>query len=51
MKRSNLRLAITLSAGLTLAILILEEGQIGPIGDRYDDTRSQLFSAVERWLE
>ena len=51
MKRSNLRLAIALLAGITLVILILEEGQIGPLGDRYDDTRNQLLSAVDQWLQ
>ena len=50
MKRSNFRLAITLLAGITLAILILEEGQMGPISDRYDDTRNQMLSAIDHWL-
>ncbi|MCP4194558.1 MAG: hypothetical protein GY768_28455 [Planctomycetaceae bacterium] len=51
MKRGNFRLAITLLAGIILAILILEEGQMGLMSDRYDDTRNQLLSVIDHWLQ
>ena len=50
MKRSNFRLTIALLAGLLSLFIILEEGQLGDFGDRYDDTRNQLIAAIDQWV-